>query len=115
MPTSEHTDDEADSVFLLDMHEEQGMFYPAGSAMCGSYTDQDGDDVCAIPSGKYLRVIGALPIAIYNICDSWYEHHGVTFDWTRRMVIERSQHGQVTAHLPIDQCTSLEVPLSFAC
>jgi len=111
IPTSEHIGDEADSVYLLDMREEQGMFYPARSAMCGSYTDQDADDVCAIPSGKYLRVIGALPIAIYNICDSWYGHHGVTFDWTRRMVIERPHHGQVTAYLPVDECTGVEVPL----
>jgi len=111
IPISEHADDGADGVYLLDMHEEQGMFHPARSAMCGSYTDQDGDDVCAIPSGRYLRVTGALPIAIYNICDSWYEHHGVTFDWTRRMVIERPQRGQVTAYLPIDGCTGVEVAL----
>jgi len=111
IPVSEHADHEADSVYLLDVREEQGMFYPAGSAMCGSYTDQDGDGVCAVPSGRYLRVMGALPIAIYNVCDSWYEHHGFAFDWTRRMVIERSQHGQVTAYLPIDGSTGAKVPL----
>jgi len=111
IPTSGRVDDEADRVYVLDMHEEQGMFYPARSALCGSYTDQGGDEVYVIPSGEYLRVMGALPIAIYNIRDSWYEHHGVAFDWTRRMVIERSQHGQVTAYLPIHECTGVEGPL----
>jgi len=111
IPISEAVELEADSVYLLDMHEEQGMFYYSKSAICGNYTDEDGDDVCMIPLGRYLRVIGILPIAIYNICDSWYGHHGITFDWTRRMVIERSKDGQVTTYLPIDECTGVEGPL----
>lgn len=90
-------------LFILDCTIDQGMYYYNKKVFVGSYADASIVDVdaCEKIGGNYLKISGDIPIAIYNIVNSWFDSNGIEIDSDRKMFIRAGINNQFETFIPV--------------